>query len=1541
MQTSPFILSLAGLRRRVFTCLMLTVLLGTGAAPVFAATRTWTGGHASSANWNLRDNWGGIAVPAHGDTLVFPDGAARFINTNNIPGLRLSAIQFTGPVGGYNLRGGGVIVTNGITLIEGSVQTISFDAMTLGDTQSFFIPLGGALTFNSALALNGFDLHLSAIGDISVRGAVSGNGNITKSGAGQLSLFGDQDNVFNGSLTVTSGTLAMNRKEATSIVPLVFESRIAVPGNLILGNGSSVVVATAQFDDQISETSRVTVANSATLDLNGHQNTVGDIILSGGEINTGAGTLYVNGDITANASSAGSVISGHLALFQNTVFTVADGPASTDLTVSAGILALTGIIKEGEGTLRFSGTNGYFGTTVINAGALRISNDSALGSPNSGTTVNDGAELFLETGVDTLREPLTIMGEGMGGTNGAIRLGSAATIATNLVLSAPGTIHTMSGGNLVIDGVISGTGPLSKTGPGTLRLAGNSANAFTGGLLAREGLVLLAKTTGNAVPGILTIGEGETDGATATARHLGSSQVGATVTVNPGSLYDLNGHDEACSHVVLNGGGDVVTGTGQLFIGSSLTANAGALPFGSTSTIDGQLTFGDGGVNRTITVAETGGFVGDGADLVINAHISGNIPLVKLGQGDLSLTASNSFLGTLTVEEGELRISNDHALGSTAANTVLTGNSLIELSGGIVVDEYLFLNGAGKTNVGVVRSQGSNVWDGTILLAQTAIVNVPTNSTLNISGVINGLAGLTKTGPGVLVYSGTAANTYVGTTRVNQGILRLGRTGGSNRAIQGPLVIGDGVGADVVETFGNESQIQNQAPVTIDDSGLLVLNSTAPSEGIGSLAGAGRVEMNDQILETGFDNTSTLFAGVIVGNGDLYKRGAGVFTLTHTNIYTGDTLVREGTLAINGHQPSSDVYVDAGATLKGTGYVGNLFVDGTLAPGDNLGYFGAKDVALKAGSDFQVELVSINSDYAQDHMSVTDVDITGATLNASLGFAPPAGHQFVILQKWTVGPITGTFNGLPEGAQLIVDGIPFRITYTGGDGANDIILAVDDLPLRVGSTRLEGGNGNGRVDPNECDHLFVTIENTSGAAINGVTAHLDALDPRIMITQAESLYGDIPAFSSRTNRAAFQIRIAPGYPCGSAVDLHLVIESANHAPFALPVRLLAGSPGELQIVQSTDVPRVIPDLGVAQSTIDWPNAFYVGKVRVTAHVTHPAAGDLRFRLRGPDGQEVLLSANHGGNNANYGINCARRTIFDSDAKTSIAGAAAPFEGTFAAEGDLSPFINRFPFGIWTLIVEDTVAGNLGTLQCWSLELARAECTEAGGPCESCTPRIEGSLVGVSQTLSKRLSGTGQISGCGNAKPCPEFTTNSAPYRYNTHSFTNNGPDTCVTVALFVPCGAYTNGLYSAAYLGDFNPDDPCENYLGDVGQGIHSYFGEGSAFSFPVAAGQRFTVVVNERIHLQGCDSYSLELFGLPCPEARPTLHIANDAGPDRVRLHWSTAYPGFQLQGTPGLGALTVFTNVTAAPIVVGGHYSVTNMTGSTNKGFFRLRKN
>lgn len=741
--------------------------------------------------------------------------------------------------------------------------------------------------------------------------------------------------------------------------------------------------------------------------------------------------------------------------------------------------------------------------------------------------------------------------------------------------------------------------------------------------------------------------------------------------------------------------------------------------------------------------------------------------------------------------------------------------------------------------------------------------------------------------------------------------------------------------------------------MTILGSGWLVLQ-TAGDEKIGSLSGDGHVHFvgAGAGLDVGGNGGSTTFSGEISGNGSLSKSGTGTLLLTGTNTFSGDTFIHEGILVVNGEQPDSDVYVDVDGTLQGNGEVGHVAVGGTFGPGDPGQALKVASLNFLPGGIFDLDLNAAS--YYVGHGSVYSsgaIDLTGAILDVSLGYAPAAGDRFYFGENTGADATTGHFVGLPEGTVIYRNHIPLQITYQGFEGAgNDIRLTVGELALRLESARVEAGNGNGLIDPDECNNLHVSIENPTGVPVTVISAHLQSLDEQIVVTHGESDYGTVPALGLRTNRTAFQIRSSSSFDCGKNARFKLVVDTAANGKFAIPVGFRTGQRGSSVVFHAPSTPAAIPDDGGTMlDGIYVTNNFRVAKVRVSVHATHPSVGQLRFQLIGPGDETVSygvtgveLITYRGGAGNNLGTSCNVRTTFDDDAASSVVSSSAPFAGTFRPENPMSEFIGASSYGHWYLLVEDNAAGSIGVVQCWSLELFPAECTDGGGGCASCLTTTSGTLDHSSPSMDQRLRRILPPTGCGDVQPCNGAVPGGhPPYRYRTHTFTNTGPDTCVTVALSTPCDAFTNILVGAAYLGDFNPGSLCANL---IGASDDDYVAGFNGFSFPVPAGGRFTVVVNEQNYdgpFSGCGSHSLELYGLPCPQEQPRLHITNDAGPDHVRLHWSTAYPGFDLQGKSSLGgngALSVFTNVATTPVVVNGHYSVTNEHSRTNNGFFRL---
>src|ERR1039458_3008241 len=227
-----------------------------------------------------------------------------------------------------------------------------------------------------------------------------------------------------------------------------------------------------------------------------------------------------------------------------------------------------------------------------------------------------------------------------------------------------------------------------------------------------------------------------------------------------------------------------------------------------------------------------------------------------------------------------------------------------------------------------------------------------------------------------------------------------------------------------------------------------------------------------------------------------------------------------------------------------------------------------------------------------------------------------------------------------------------------------------------------------------------------------------------------------------------------------------------------------------------------------------------------------------------------------------------------------------------------------------------------------------DCSPPTGPCDSCTV-VSGQFTTNTPTTSQPLYFVGAPSICYPSKAYPGLdpTLNLPPFSYLTHGFTNSTTNgLCLTAQLQFDCpAAPTNALGVAAYLGGFNTNAPSAGYLGDIGQGGPPYPG----FSFQVPAGSNFVLVVMARATNLVCNNYSLKLFGLPCPP--PTLAIQPETTPAKVRVNWSTAYPGFTAQQAGKLGG--TFVNAAQTPVILNSRYALTTLPALTNQ-FYRLKK-
>ena len=150
--------------------------------------------------------------------------------------------------------------------------------------------------------------------------------------------------------------------------------------------------------------------------------------------------------------------------------------------------------------------------------------------------------------------------------------------------------------------------------------------------------------------------------------------------------------------------------------------------------------------------------------------------------------------------------------------------------------------------------------------------------------------------------------------------------------------------------------------------------------------------------------------------------------------------VKKGeTALLNGHR--QEVAVSEGGVLNGDGIVDNIYSYGVVSPGNNsIGKITTGgSFAIHNNGVYKVKILD------KDHYDQMDVGYFGVIGDGRLdltlleGGVVKEGDTFTIVNHAEPGPVQGTFKDLPEGAEITVSGVTFKISYVGGDG-NDVVL---------------------------------------------------------------------------------------------------------------------------------------------------------------------------------------------------------------------------------------------------------------------------------------------------------------------------------------------------------------------------------------------------------------------------------------------------------------------------------------------------------------------
>lgn len=650
-----------------------------------AGVHTWKGGGGDDY-WSNDDNWTGGAPEEDepgGTILVFPASAQSCVTVCDESYFYVQKMIFRGSYTVKHTDNGddnafGINLNTGVSLeIDSTASpTVVFDAST-----RFII-------------LDSSTIRLTS-GTLRMRGDFGGSGYggiATLEGNGALWLEGSSGS--GGSYIINGGTIHLaappnsNSRPNPEYIPFSF---------LVRPSGALRV----HEDDQL-ELSPVTVDGGWFNMEAGAEDTVGPLtIKNSGSVtaqNPGA-RLELGGTVTASGTD--NELDGHLWL----------GGVTREVNVeSGGILDLKGWIEDGAGAvvggLRKTGDGalllnytGYFkGPVAVDGGDAWTSSNSAFGATSGGVTVGTGGCLILEDS-QINGESLTIAGSVLADEpdsywNGPVVLQSTVK---QLVVN-PFT-------KLSIFGTISGAGQLAVIGGGTLELGGNITNSYAGGTLVRGGVLRLAKTSGNAIPGSLLV---DSLGApvSSTVVLAADHQIADTSIVQvlgTGAVLDVANHNETIGSL-----GSPGAGTPEVRLGNARTTFAtftiGANNY--TTEFNGRITGAD-----TMTLQKTG---------------SGKLKLGSTG-------SVNTYAGQTRVLGGIMEVGAQQAIGSAVVSTgaTLTGTGttgLVTLSGGNLH--------AGRLSTGHVTA---NVSGGKVL-ADLLSTTSGGNDQLNVTGTVN-LAG--------------------------------------------------------------------------------------------------------------------------------------------------------------------------------------------------------------------------------------------------------------------------------------------------------------------------------------------------------------------------------------------------------------------------------------------------------------------------------------------------------------------------------------------------------------------------------------------------------------------------------------------------------------------------------------------------------------------------------------------------------------------------------------------------------------------------------
>jgi hypothetical protein len=409
--------------------------------PAAGGPKVWTG--AVNNLWSVGGNWSGGVAPVDGDDLIFPDTAANRTMTNDLTGLDLGFVRFTGDT--YNAGG------NAVTLAEGlyTDSTITWSIPATLTASQTFVNDGGALTVAGSIQLNGQTLTFDE-GGVLLSGSLSGSGNVVLSGVG---FEHSGMSTFTGTFTLQDlSHLNVPASGAITAAPVQGDGVVSGRGMLaaIALNGGAVAPGPSPFGACCSNLPGRLSTGSLTLDPGGLM-----VDLNGPLPDVNYDQVAVTGTVTLDQTPLQVFLGVAPAPGQSFIIISNDG---TDPVRGTFVAQPEGQVFVAGGTaFRVSYVGGDGNDVVLYAVAPTT---TTLESSENPTTAGDPITLTatVTSGIGTPTGTVTFFGSG-GAVLGSVPVGPAGTASITITLPA---------GTHPIAASFDGTGPFNDSDSATL-----------------------------------------------------------------------------------------------------------------------------------------------------------------------------------------------------------------------------------------------------------------------------------------------------------------------------------------------------------------------------------------------------------------------------------------------------------------------------------------------------------------------------------------------------------------------------------------------------------------------------------------------------------------------------------------------------------------------------------------------------------------------------------------------------------------------------------------------------------------------------------------------------------------------------------------------------------------------------------------------------------------------------------------------------------------------------------------------------------------